>query len=245
MFSSQSDCEPNGELSGTPRRQPPPLIPTPNSPLDDSSVKSKDDTITSHNNLRLLIPQAGQNLQGLDFTRDSLNTLQSLCVCSALKPKSAEVDSVNFTKKGEELSSNSGIFCNKFVSDEEIAQQHEPSCCLRSVDTSCCICLEPYKIRDVISWSSNPACSHVFHQDCIINWFMSSTNATNQPILTAISNVMVTPLHDHFERDTENNSGMEVIPAHATNSQPPHHEIEQSAVTVEDFTCPCCRALFI
>lgn len=244
MFSSLSDCVPNGELSGKESRQPPSVTLTPNSPLDDSSARSKDDTITSHNSLRLMIPQAGQNLQGLNFTRDSQNTSQAQCVCSALKPKS-EVDSVNFAKKGEESSSNPGIFCNKLDSNEEIAQQHEQSCCLRSVDTSCCICLEPYKIRDIICWSSNPACSHVFHQDCIINWFMSSTKATNQPILTAISNVMVTPLHDHFERDTENNSGMEAIPALAINSQPPHQDIEQSAVTAEDFTCPCCRALFI
>lgn len=33
----------------------------------------------------------------------------------------------------------------------------------------CAICLDVYKAGDVIVWSSSPDCSHVFHQDCLVD----------------------------------------------------------------------------
>jgi hypothetical protein len=38
---------------------------------------------------------------------------------------------------------------------------------------------------------------------------------------------------------------MDTIPAHDATSQHIHRDRELSAVNIEDFTCPCCRALFI
>mmetsp|Transcript_37247 Transcript_37247/g.78550 ORF Transcript_37247/g.78550 Transcript_37247/m.78550 type:complete len:298 (-) Transcript_37247:212-1105(-) len=37
----------------------------------------------------------------------------------------------------------------------------------------CAICLMEYEISDRISWSSNAACTHVFHEDCIVQWLVS------------------------------------------------------------------------
>lgn len=36
----------------------------------------------------------------------------------------------------------------------------------------CCICLEPYRVGDVVAWSNNTSeeCLHVFHRDCIYQW---------------------------------------------------------------------------
>lgn len=244
MFSFLSDCVPNGEYCGKAKEELSSISPAHNAPLDESSVRSKDASITSQNSLRLLIPQAGYTSQGLNFKKDSLKALQSLCKCSALKPKSQD-DNFNLIQTGEEISSITKICCNKLVSDEEATQHHEPTCCLRSIDTSCCICLEPYKVTDIICWSSNPACCHVFHQNCIINWFVSSTNAANQGTVADTRDVIVTPRHDQFERDAENYSDMETIPAHDAISQHIHRDRELPAVNVDDFTCPCCRALFI
>jgi hypothetical protein len=36
----------------------------------------------------------------------------------------------------------------------------------------CCICLEPYRVGDIVAWSKNSTenCLHVFHKDCIYLW---------------------------------------------------------------------------
>lgn len=40
----------------------------------------------------------------------------------------------------------------------------------RNVPHFCAVCLGEYAISETISWSSNPHCTHVFHQECIIKW---------------------------------------------------------------------------
>mmetsp|Transcript_2686 Transcript_2686/g.4149 ORF Transcript_2686/g.4149 Transcript_2686/m.4149 type:complete len:179 (-) Transcript_2686:828-1364(-) len=44
----------------------------------------------------------------------------------------------------------------------------------RSVPIFCAICLSEYEKCDRVCWSSNTKCSHVFHEDCILQWLISS-----------------------------------------------------------------------
>ena len=44
----------------------------------------------------------------------------------------------------------------------------------RSVPIFCAICLSEYEKCDRVCWSSNTECSHVFHEDCILQWLISS-----------------------------------------------------------------------
>ena len=37
---------------------------------------------------------------------------------------------------------------------------------------TCAICITKYSIGDALVWSSNPECTHAFHEDCIMIWLM-------------------------------------------------------------------------
>ena len=41
---------------------------------------------------------------------------------------------------------------------------------LRAVPIFCTVCLVKYEISDRVCWSSNSKCSHMFHEDCILQW---------------------------------------------------------------------------
>jgi len=43
----------------------------------------------------------------------------------------------------------------------------------RHVPISCAICLTEYEVSNVVSWSANPKCPHIFHEECITKWFVS------------------------------------------------------------------------
>lgn len=41
----------------------------------------------------------------------------------------------------------------------------------RQVPSGCAICLSAFLAQEKISWASNEACPHVFHHDCLLQWF--------------------------------------------------------------------------
>ncbi len=42
------------------------------------------------------------------------------------------------------------------------------------VPNQCAICLGNYCVDDPVVWSSNPECSHAFHEDCLVDWLVHS-----------------------------------------------------------------------
>ena len=44
------------------------------------------------------------------------------------------------------------------------------------VDAICNICLLNYKVGNVITYSSNEECHHVFHRDCVLHWLHVKNN---------------------------------------------------------------------
>jgi hypothetical protein len=44
---------------------------------------------------------------------------------------------------------------------------------LRVIFPECSVCLNNFKVGERISWSPEDDCDHVFHQDCIMQWFLT------------------------------------------------------------------------
>ena len=44
----------------------------------------------------------------------------------------------------------------------------------RKAPMFCAVCLSEYEKGETVSWSMNEHCTHVFHTDCIIEWFVAN-----------------------------------------------------------------------
>lgn len=76
-----------------------------------------------------------------------------------------DVESPTSTKEGEDGHDDEDATS---ITDETIQLRipHEEK--KRICPNCCAICLDPYKVDDIIVWSSSPDCRHVFHQECLV-----------------------------------------------------------------------------
>ena len=52
-----------------------------------------------------------------------------------------------------------------------------PKLQLRRLPKMCAICLDEYHENEKVTWSSNPLCQDVFHQECILDWLVTNERA--------------------------------------------------------------------
>ena len=107
----------------------------------------------------------------------------------------------------------------------------------RHVANGCAICLCEFEPGDQVTWAANKECPHVFHNECILNWFLASgrkeqnrrrlhpEQSTGDPLNDVITFPMLCPCcrQQYIEKPKE-----EVPPPHF-NSTP-----ESSSATEDD-----------
>lgn len=51
----------------------------------------------------------------------------------------------------------------------------------RTVPNCCAVCLCPYEEGETVVWSSNRACKHAFHEECVVEWLIKMQDGTPCP----------------------------------------------------------------
>ena len=65
--------------------------------------------------------------------------------------------------------------------DEFEAEGYLTLPCHQKAPNCCAVCLSSYSAGDTVIWSSNKACKHAFHEDCILDWLTKIQKGTPCP----------------------------------------------------------------
>lgn len=144
----------------------------PESNIIKESEETKDSSLTDHD-LEYL-------MDGEDPAKDDLSIDEDLEA-----PKKTRIKSVGYDTADDSSLEGGGF--NEFF-DESPNQVVIPaagvrrnSCnddlpteLLRRVPNGCAICLGRFKPGDLVTWSNNQNCCHVFHNECILDWLIAS-----------------------------------------------------------------------
>ncbi len=138
--------------------------------LDDSKQTTADDNAVEYTHVSLPLP--GCDVTGIDIC--SIETAQE---CGRQEEgKRLELSSVDpsLIQSGVNDESETGETSQTEPVTITNNPNSQPQTVLkRSVPISCAICLLEYEKGDRVCWSSNAECSHVFHEDCILQWLVS------------------------------------------------------------------------
>ncbi len=125
----------------------------------DNAVADGNSTKCTH----LAIPLPGRNVNGR--TIQQVYGVENQKDAASDPPQKKRLNSVGGRKTVQE--SATGVIRPK--EKEQVALSVK----VRHVPLSCAICLTDYEKSERICWASNPECTHVFHEDCIVQWLVT------------------------------------------------------------------------
>jgi len=92
-----------------------------------------------------------------------------------------------------------------FIKIEDHTATCNDYCRHRVAPNGCAICIKKYEKGEVVTWSSNEDCVHVFHLDCLERWFSRPKAEMKCPCCrsTFVLKCVETVNEDKFEEATE------------------------------------------
>lgn len=77
-----------------------------------------------------------------------------------------------YERKDEETGNITGSGGDEEEEGQIVLRRHENGPIIRKASGTCAICLCNFEEGNVVAWSSNDGCCHVFHHDCIVSWLV-------------------------------------------------------------------------
>jgi hypothetical protein len=96
----------------------------------------------------------------------------------------------------------------------------------RQAPNGCAICLNGFDPDEKITWSYNPQCSHIFHHDCVLHWFLTVGRKEQR------------------NRRRRLNSQLLLTAANASTAASQQQAEELAMICKFPMVCPCCRQSF-
>lgn len=129
--------------------------------MDSGSQDTDDDQVTTDIETPTPVREKQPDTEDSDdFLASEFDKDQTVCV-----PLSGQA--VVRKNKDKEQAEQSPTTSSACTSSSSSSTNH------RLVCNRCAVCLCRFEADEEITWSSNPDCSHVFHNECIINWSLA------------------------------------------------------------------------
>mmetsp|Transcript_19107 Transcript_19107/g.44735 ORF Transcript_19107/g.44735 Transcript_19107/m.44735 type:complete len:336 (+) Transcript_19107:211-1218(+) len=123
----------------------------------------------------ILVPQPGHNFDDHDMTLAHTEPGEEDKKRSKGESGKHRSRSLLFSKKESEEGNAAGQPAKKLVNEPAKAVR-------RQVPMNCAICLEEYEVGERVTWSANPDCRHVFHENCLLGWLVSLGKAKSKNV---------------------------------------------------------------
>ena len=118
------------------------------------------------------LPLPGYDVTGKKFIRSNTDTAKESR--QEGKGKRWKLPSLFLSGKDDESGSGETSQAQAQAQTESVSITNKLTVEKRSVPIFCAVCLSEFTKGDQVCWSSNANCTHVFHENCILQWLTSS-----------------------------------------------------------------------